>query len=165
MLRRSARNRNGNLECPTPGQKDARGSGARLTPLAVRRRNVAHTRNVIYGPAGRYNLLDLYQSRSAVESAPCLVYLHGGGYRRGKKNRERRELLYHLAARGWVCVSANYRLAPTGRYPDQLIDGAKRAIAWVGSNSQRIRSRPDPDLCRRKLLRGAPGGHGSSNRK
>ena len=105
-----------------------------LAPLAVRRRDVAHTRNVIYGPAGRYNLLDLYQSRSAVEGAPCLVYLHGGGYRSGKKNREARALLYHLAARGWVCVSANYRLAPTGRYPDQLID-AKRAIAWVGLNA------------------------------
>ena len=105
-----------------------------LAPLAVRRRDVAHTRNVIYGPAGAYNLLDLYQSRSAVEGAPCLVYLHGGGYRSGKKNREARALLYHLAARGWVCVSANYRLAPTGRYPDQLID-AKRAIAWVGLNA------------------------------
>ncbi len=101
-----------------------------LTPLAVRRRNVVHTRDVMYGPAGRYNLLDLYQPRSAVEGAPCLVYLHGGGYRSGKKNREARALIYHLAARGWVCVSANYRLAPTGRYPDQLID-AKRAIAWV----------------------------------
>jgi acetyl esterase/lipase len=38
--------------------------------------------------------------------------------------------MMHLAARGWVCISANYRLSPRATFPDHVID-LKRAIAWV----------------------------------
>ena len=63
-----------------------------------------------------------------------LVYLHGGGFRSGHKNRESRALLHHLAAQGWVCISANYRLAPAVGFPDHLID-AKKVIAWARSHA------------------------------
>ena len=36
----------------------------------------------------------------------------------------------HLASRGWVCVSANYRLSPRATFPDHLID-CKRAVGWI----------------------------------
>ena len=101
-----------------------------FAPLAVRRRDVVREAGVAYGPAGRENVLDVYRPRSGPASGPCLVYFHGGGYRSGRKNREARALIYRLASEGWVCVSANYRLAPASRYPAPLVD-AKRAIAWV----------------------------------
>jgi acetyl esterase/lipase len=101
-----------------------------LGPLAVRRRDVTRVADVAYGPAGQENLLDVYLPRSGAVSGPCLVYLHGGGYYSGHKNREARALLYRLASQGWVCVSANYRLARTAAYPAALVD-AKRAIAWM----------------------------------
>jgi len=63
-----------------------------------------------------------------------LIYWHGGGFRSGDKNREGRALLNHLAAQGWVCASANYRLAPAAHFPDYLVD-AKRAIAWVRAHA------------------------------
>jgi acetyl esterase/lipase len=59
-----------------------------------------------------------------------LIHLHGGGFGSGRKNREARPLIYRLASQGWVCVSANYRLRPAARFPDQLID-VKKVIAWV----------------------------------
>ena len=62
--------------------------------------------------AGRWNLLDVYRHRSHPSDGPVLVYLHGGGFRSGRKSREARPLLYRLASQGWVCVSANYRLEP-----------------------------------------------------
>jgi acetyl esterase/lipase len=31
---------------------------------------------------------------------------------------------------GWVCISANYRLAPAARFPEYLVD-VKKAIAWA----------------------------------
>jgi len=80
-------------------------------PLAVRRPDVVRRANIPYGPAGRPNLLDLYLPRSGATSGPCLVYFHGGAYRTGRKNREARALIHRLAGQGWVCVSANYRLA------------------------------------------------------
>jgi acetyl esterase/lipase len=105
-----------------------------FAPLAVRRRDVVRRANLRYGPAGRANLLDLYLPRSGATTGPCLVYFHGGGYRSGRKNREARALLYRLASQGWVCVSANYRLAAAARYPAPLAD-AKRVISWMRDNA------------------------------
>ncbi|TQS40049.1 alpha/beta hydrolase [Cryptosporangium phraense] len=95
-----------------------------LAPFAVRRRGVRRIGDLAYGDAGRRNRLDVYCGPTP---GPVFVYFHGGGFRIGHKRKEGRALLYALAARGWVCVSANYRF--TG-YPDAHVD-AKRVIAWV----------------------------------
>jgi len=101
-----------------------------FAPLFVWRRDVQRIANIRYGGAAKQNLLDLYCHRSRPTGSPTLVYFHGGSFTSGNKNREARPLLYRLASQGWVCVSANYRLSPSARFPDQLID-AKKVIAWV----------------------------------
>jgi acetyl esterase/lipase len=105
-----------------------------LAPFAVRRRDVARVGNISYGDAGKRNLLDVYHRRDRPSGGPVLVYFHGGGFRTGHKRWEGRALLNQLAARGWVCVSANYRLAPAHHFPDAHVD-AKRVIAWVRSHA------------------------------
>jgi acetyl esterase/lipase len=105
-----------------------------LTPFPTRPRDVVRVRDRSYGPAGRRNRLDVYHRRSSPSAAPILVYFHGGGYFGGAKHRESRALLHRFAARGWVCVSANYRLRPAASFPDHLVD-AKRVIAWVRENA------------------------------
>ncbi len=99
-------------------------------PVYRRRRDVRRVANHSYGDAGRRNLLDVYHSRSRPEGAPVLIHLHGGEYRHGHKNSQSLPLLYHLAGRGWVCISANYRLRPHAQHPDHLID-LKKIIAWA----------------------------------
>ena len=99
-----------------------------FAPIACRRR-VERIANIRYGPARRGNLLDLYRSRSAPAGSPTLVYLHAGAFRFGSKRRGARHLLYRLAAEGWVCVSANYRLNAAGT-ADRLVD-VKQVIAWT----------------------------------
>ncbi|MEW2174869.1 alpha/beta hydrolase [Streptomyces sp. NPDC005406] len=101
-----------------------------LLPGFMRRRGVRRIPNISYGDAGRRNLLDIYRHRDAPQDAPVLIYFHGGQYRSGAKNREARPLLYHLAAQGWLCISANYRLRPQTTFPGHQID-AKKVIAWV----------------------------------
>ncbi|MFF2268793.1 alpha/beta hydrolase [Cellulosimicrobium cellulans] len=101
-----------------------------LTPFVRSRRDVERVRNIAYGDASRRNLLDLYRRRDAPLDAPVLVYFHGGGFTGGEKSREALPLLTWLASRGWVCVSANYRLRPEVTFPDHQID-AKKVIAWV----------------------------------
>jgi acetyl esterase/lipase len=98
-------------------------------PLSFRGRQVQRVANIAYGDAGRRNQLDVYHHREHT-GGPVLVYFHGGGFRSGHKNREAKPLLHRLARRGWVCVSANYRLAPYARFADPLID-AKQVIAWA----------------------------------
>jgi acetyl esterase/lipase len=62
--------------------------------------------------------------------APVLVQVHGGGWTGGSRRVSAAPLLGHLVARGWVCVTVDYRLAPAHRLPDQVAD-VKRALAWV----------------------------------
>jgi acetyl esterase/lipase len=101
-------------------------------PWPFRPRPVERTRDIPYGDGGTEHLLDVYRHRAHPSRAPTLVYLHGGGFTRGRKSFEARPLLHHLASRGWTCISANYHLAasPAQGFPDHLID-AKRVIAWA----------------------------------
>ena len=65
---------------------------------------------------------------------PVLIHLHGGGFVQGNKSREGVTLLNQLAAGGWLCVSANYRLGTAGAHPHPLVD-TKRVIAWVRAHA------------------------------
>jgi acetyl esterase/lipase len=107
-----------------------------LLPVVSWRPDVRRIRNRRYGPARRGNRLDVYVSRRQQrrEGAPVLVYFHGGAFWMGSKMLGARPLLYRLAARGWVCVSADYRLFRT-RYQDQLAD-VRAALAWTRANAE-----------------------------
>jgi acetyl esterase/lipase len=60
----------------------------------------------------------------------------------------------HLAERGWVCVTANYRLSPRATWPDHIVD-VKRALAWVKANIADHGG--DPDFV--VITGGSAGGH------
>jgi acetyl esterase/lipase len=111
-----------------------------LTPLPVRPRSVQRLGNLDYGPHRRQRL-DVYRRRAGGPPGPVLVYLHGGGYFSGSKRREARALLHELARRGWVCVSATYRLRPRAGFEDHLTD-AKLALAWAHRNAARLGGDP-----------------------
>ncbi|MEU7581440.1 alpha/beta hydrolase [Streptomyces sp. NPDC041068] len=112
-----------------------------LRPMFRRRRDVRRVGNLSYGDAGRRNLLDVYHHRSRPEGGPVLIHFHGGHYDQGRKNTQSLPLLYRLASRGWVCVSANYRLSPAFSHPDHLID-AKKVIAWVREHAKEYGADP-----------------------
>lgn len=110
-----------------------------LLPIVSWRPDVRRARNLRYGPARFGNLLDVYASRrgSRAGRAPVLVYLHGGG---GDKAFFSHALMYQLAARGWVCVSANYRMLGVG-YPDQLAD-TRDVLDWVRKHAEEFGGDP-----------------------
>jgi acetyl esterase/lipase len=101
-----------------------------VIPIVSWRPGVRRYRNVRYGDAGRGNTLDVYVRRGGTVDSPVFVYLHGGAFRIGNKLLGARPLLYRLAASGWVCVSANYRLQPRVGYGEELLD-VKRVVRWV----------------------------------
>ncbi len=106
-----------------------------LSPRAItapRRFRAAGARDVAYGPHGRENLLDVWRHPDLPVGvrAPVLVEFHGGAWSSGQKESEANPLMTHLAERGWVCVTANYRLGPTARWP-AMIDDVRAALRWV----------------------------------
>ncbi len=112
-----------------------------LWPFQRRTAAVQRTRNVPYGP-DRAHRLDVYHSRTATPRRPILIHFHGGGFVMGAKSREAVALLNQLAAQGWLCLSANYRLRHSGRFPSPLVD-AKRVIAWARAHAARYDADPD----------------------
>lgn len=75
----------------------------------------------------------------------------------GKKEEQAKPLMFHLAERGWICVSINYRLSPDAAFPAHIID-VKKAINWVRENIAEYGGNPDYIA----ITGGSAGGHLSS---
>jgi acetyl esterase/lipase len=99
-------------------------------PFALRDARVERLRDLRYHDQHRRQCLDVYRPAGGCTGAPVLLQIHGGGWVFGNKHEQALPLVHHLAARGWVVVTPNYRLSPKARFPDHLVD-CKRALAWV----------------------------------
>ena len=113
-------------------------------------------RDIPFTDAGRRGLLDVYLPAEAdrLERAPVLLQVHGGAWILGRKDQQGIPLMQHMAARGWVCVAINYRLAPRDPFPAQIID-VKKAIAWVKQHIAEYGGDPDHVV----ITGGSAGGH------
>jgi acetyl esterase/lipase len=125
-----------------------------LLPFNVRDHRVERLRDIPYGDGHARQVLDLYRPADGCANAPVLLQIHGGGWVLGNKNEQALPLVYHLAARGWIVVTPNYRLSPQARFPDHLVD-CKRAFAWIRSNVARFGG--DPSFI--AVTGGSAGGH------
>jgi acetyl esterase/lipase len=96
------------------------------------RRRYRSGRGLSYGDHGLRNQLDVWKRADLPDdaSAPVLLQIHGGAWVTGMKEGQGEPLMAHLAERGWVCVTANYRLSPRATWPDHIVD-VKRALAWT----------------------------------
>ena len=120
----------------SPGEAEGRMAAIsrQARPFSFGNPGVEVVRNIQYTGEGRRQQLDVFKPRELGDKpAPVLFQIHGGAWMIGKKEEQALPLLYHLASRGWICVSANYRLVPKVRWPDQLID-VKAALAWIKAN-------------------------------
>ncbi|NDJ90600.1 alpha/beta hydrolase [Mycolicibacter kumamotonensis] len=100
---------------------------------AWQHRRHIHRSGVRYGhdPA---QVLDVWAPRELPTTpAPVLIYVPGGAWVHGSRTLQGYALLSHLAERGWVCLSIDYRVAPHNRWPRHIVD-VKTAIAWAHAN-------------------------------
>jgi acetyl esterase/lipase len=127
-----------------------------LRPDLRLRKHYRSARDVSYGDFGVRNQLDVWKRSDlpADAAAPVLFQVHGGGWTMGKKEGQGEPLMAHLAERGWVCVTANYRLSPRATWPEHIVD-VKRALAWTKANIAEHGG--DPDFV--VITGGSAGGH------
>lgn len=109
--------------------------------------------NLAYGPHRRQRL-DLWRTTTTPQHAPVVLYLHGGAWTFGDKREQGRPMLHEFVARGWIVVTANYRLAPRDPWPAQIED-VTRALAWVKKNVAAYGGDP----ARVVVAGGSAGGH------
>ena len=126
-----------------------------VNPFRMRATGVVVEKDIAYAPEhGKRGLLDVYRPAEPTQGAPVLLQVHGGGWTIGTKDQQGIPLMQHLAAKGWICVAINYRLAPRDPFPAQIID-VKRAIAWIREHIEEYGG--DPEYL--AITGGSAGGH------
>jgi acetyl esterase/lipase len=129
--------------------------GRLVLPFLLRDPAVRVVRDLRYAEgAGRRHLLDVYVPRDGTRGAPVLLQIHGGAWVMGNKRQQALPLLLDRAARGWVCVAINYRLAPRATFPDPIVD-VKLAIRWIREHAAEHGG--DPSFL--AVTGGSAGGH------
>ncbi|HVU73739.1 MAG TPA: alpha/beta hydrolase [Mycobacteriales bacterium] len=142
------------LDQPVPN--DLRVPWRQLTiPFRPKLPHVTKHRDVRYADgAGKRHLLDVYHRDDRPQGAPVLLQVHGGGWVIGTKDQQGLPLMNHLAARGWVCVAPNYRLAPRTKMGGMVSD-VEAALAWTREHIAEYGGDPDNIV----ITGGSAGGH------
>ncbi|WP_109807215.1 alpha/beta hydrolase [Sphingosinithalassobacter portus] len=109
----------------------ARGLADPVAPSAIQ----SDAREIAYGLAPLQRL-DFYPA--AAENAPLIVFVHGGGWKRGDKGNATGEAkITHFHARGYAVASLNYRLVPAATVEQQAADIAN-GLAWLVGHAREL---------------------------
>ncbi len=88
-------------------------------------------RDIVFAEVDGHRLkLDLYLP-SGLEEAPLVVWIHGGGWRAGSKNKVP---ILDLTKRGYAVASISYRFTTNAIFPAQIHD-CKAAVRWLRANA------------------------------
>lgn len=92
-------------------------------------------REVAYGSA-ELQKLDFYKGAKA--NAPLVVFIHGGGWKRGDKgNATGAEKVSHFTGLGYAFATINYRLVPQATVEQQAQDVAD-ALGWLVQHAREL---------------------------
>jgi len=117
-----------------------------LVPIKVEK-------GILYSTAGGEKLL--LDMAAPVEGGPypAVLLLHGGAWSLGSRSELSRagrdkdgkptpSMIETVAARGYVAVTASYRLAPKFKFPAQIED-ARTAVRFLRANAKKYNLNPD----------------------
>ncbi len=107
-----------------------------------------------YGKGGNTSLkLDLYLPKELKEPAPVLMFVHGGGWSKGKRS-DYRYYCVKFAEQGYVVATISYRLRDIALFP-AAVEDTKCAVRWMRVNAAKFGGDSD----RIALIGGSAGGH------
>ena len=94
-------------------------------------------KDVVVGKGGDTELhCDIYRPSAGTEKRMALVHFHGGGFARGSKDTLAAQVK-PITARGYVSITAQYRLSGVAKWPSQIED-AETHIRWVRANASSL---------------------------
>jgi acetyl esterase/lipase len=95
--------------------------------------------NASYGPYER-NIYDFWKAPSPTPT-PLVVYIHGGGFSSGSKEKVSATMVNGLLKNGISIIAINYRLTPTTTFPGHYLDCA-RAIQFARFHAKELNIDP-----------------------
>jgi acetyl esterase/lipase len=102
---------------------------------------------------GKSLQLDIYVPDKIKKPAPLLVFIHGGGWRSGKRS-DYLVYLLDFARRGYITATVSYRLLADSCYP-ACVEDISDAVDWFIGNGATYGYDPD----RIALIGGSAGAH------
>ncbi|MDF1824767.1 MAG: alpha/beta hydrolase fold domain-containing protein [Verrucomicrobiales bacterium] len=118
-----------------------RSSPQRSSGLPPLPEGVSVRRDQVYREGHERWKLDVYfpEAEASEGGRPGLVFVHGGGWRSGSKDRGQwASLPASYAAKGYVCVSVNYRLTGNGGGFPACVHDVKNAVRWFRANAEEL---------------------------
>ena len=110
--------------------------------------------NVTYFVANRTELkLDIYTPPAASRPTPVVMFIHGGGWVEGSKERSSLGVLPYLNM-GFAVVNVEYRLGRVSLAP-AAVEDCQCALHWIGRNAKKYNF----DLSKVVVTGGSAGGH------
>ncbi|MCF7789479.1 MAG: alpha/beta hydrolase [Prosthecobacter sp.] len=122
------------LLCVTPASAQL---GGRLRELIANRRQASSESAGEELSYGRDPLQKLDYWKPTTPGSPIVIYVHGGGWKRGDKRMAVGEKGEHCLQQGYAFASVNYRLVPACTVEDQAQDVAN-AIAYLIRNAEKL---------------------------
>lgn len=122
-------------------KQNPRNGEARRRPEATLVEGVTVRKNQVYRSGHDRWKLDVYlpKKESPKGGRPGLVFVHGGGWKNGSKESGFwASLPARYAAKGYVCISVNYRLTGNGGGFPACVHDVKNAVRWFRANSKEL---------------------------
>ena len=102
---------------------------------------------------GKSLQMDFYRPKNVSESLPLLLFIHGGGWRSGKRS-DYLVYLTSFAEKGYMTATISYRLLCDSIYP-AAVEDVTDAVEWLFKNGENFGYDPD----RIVLVGGSAGAH------
>lgn len=114
--------------------------------------NLISETGVAYAQADPQQAMDIIRPKEP-GVRPAILAIHGGGFRAGSRKGYTNTCVT-LAQRGYVCATADYRLAPAAPFPAAVYD-VKAAVRYLRANASRL----GIDPAKIGVMGGSAGGH------
>ena len=100
--------------------------------------NIKITKDIEFAAVNNQSLkLDLYQPKKT-KGSPLVVWIHGGGWRKGTKERC---YIDWLPEYDYTVASISYRYSSVAKFPAQIHD-CKGAVRWLRANAEKYGYNP-----------------------
>ncbi|HDL19613.1 MAG TPA: alpha/beta hydrolase [Bacteroidetes bacterium] len=111
-------------------------------------------KDIVYKEIGERKLrLDIYQQKKLQKAAPVLIFIHGGGWKKGDK-ADYLVYLLDFAGRGYVTATISYRFSQEAKFP-AAVEDVKCAVRWLRTHAAEYHI----DTNKMAVIGGSAGGH------
>jgi acetyl esterase/lipase len=116
--------------------------------------NIEVHKDIVYKQVDSISLqLDIYKQKNLSEAAPVLIFIHGGGWSKGKRS-DYLPYLLDYAQKGYVTVTVSYRLSGVAHFP-AAVEDVQTAVQCIREHSSAHMINPEKIA----LIGGSAGGH------